>query len=141
MKGLSARSAADRPARRAPGRLVLTLIALLTFTIQGYVTQTHIHIPLLRGHGEFAASGLPSPGRIKTVAAQNRERDRTPERNDPAHCPLCQDILRAGTFFVPAAPILALPSLVAQIGSAVIAIEASIATASHFWHGRAPPHA
>ena len=62
-------------------RLVLAL-TLLAFAQAGYVTQTHIHPQALASRS----------------AAAETQHGKTPARDDPQHCPLCQEYLVAGAY-------------------------------------------
>lgn len=72
------------------GRHAITLLLLLAFALQSYVTQTHIH----------GISGTRAENCISKCAGQ------TPLSHSPfgdaATCPLCQAITDAGAFFAPA---------------------------------------
>ena len=113
-------------------RLAVTLLALITFTVQGYLVQTHLH-------------GLPqsvvalSDG--KQYASPLSQNDKSPADNDQASCPLCQDSLRAGNYVLPPVIVAVPPTLV--VAAILFAIVPSLAgrSVSHIWLGRGPPHA
>jgi hypothetical protein len=110
-------------------RLVLTVIALLAFTFQSYVAQTHFH---LVGQSVLAA-------KTATSDAKNTAPNKTGPA-DPSSCPVCQELLHSGSFVAPNA-LAALPPALA-VSSIAIRLEMAIAPqpVSHSWHGRAPPH-
>lgn len=110
-------------------RFALTVVALLAFTFQSYVVQTHIH---LVGRNVVALGMATSEARSKP--------EKFPANQDPSNCPLCQELLHSGNFVAPSA-IAALPPALA-ISTIVIRLETEIAPQpiSHSWHGRAPPH-
>jgi len=99
----------------------LTLFLLLSFTLQSYIAQTHFHRP-----------DAPS-------AASGHAPDRLPTKDDPANCPICQELLHSGQFVMPAAAALALPSASISIVAIVVAARPILRSASHSWQGRAPP--
>jgi hypothetical protein len=105
-------------------RRVVIALTLLAFAQQSYLTQTHIHVPpALAGE---ARSGFNGHGNA-------------PSRDDPAHCPLCQEILLAGAYVTPVA-IAILPPVLAVFLPAISRRELPfIDAASHDWRGRAPP--
>jgi hypothetical protein len=84
--------------RPSAGRMLLAAIMLLALTVQGYVTQTHIHPQ------DFAATGIV----LKTDGSAGQKN--IPANDDPARCPICQQIAQAGLFMAPAwlLPFLAL---------------------------------
>jgi hypothetical protein len=114
-------------------RLALTVVALLAFTFQSYVTQTHIHVA---GRTGIETSMLG--GDAKSSATHKT--DKFPANQDPSNCPICQEILHSGSFVTPSA-IAALPPALA-VSVVVVRLEAAIAhqPVSHSWRGRAPPH-
>lgn len=104
---------------------------LLAFVLQAYVTQTHIHIP----QGSAISHEVSAP-------AANTGHGKAPvDNDDPAHCPFCQDLLRAGTFVMPAAILVQLPQQSVSFVPVTIAVTRHVEAVSHDWHGRAPPHA
>jgi hypothetical protein len=104
-------------------RLVLTL-TLLAFAQASFLTQTHLHPPVLPS--SKATQGLSGHGKL-------------PQRDDPAHCPLCQEYVVAGAYLSPAAIVLPLPELTTFAVLHVVRALAHVASASHNWLGRAPP--
>jgi hypothetical protein len=128
-----------RRAGNSPARLAVTLLALLAFALQSYVTQTHIH------HASSAAFGLTfeSTAHPEDAAAKTpgHSQDKYPANEDPSNCPLCQEILHAGAFVAPATLALFAPAL--SVSVIAIAPETAIVVraVSHDWRGRAPPAA
>jgi hypothetical protein len=111
-------------------RLVLVYTALLAFALQGYVFQTHIH---------FTPSELAGlTGDVDTNTA-NGHHDKFPANDDPANCPICQEILHSGQFVTPAAQFLLPPSLAVSTIAVVDQALPHILAPSHSWRGRAPP--
>lgn len=108
---------------------VIVWIVLLAFTLQSFITQTHIH-GLSGGSGSAAtvkvlASGSP-PGKA-------------PKQDSPADCPFCQAITHAGAFSAPSAPSLILPVQLAEIAAPPFLIAVTGIAPSHPWQSRAPP--
>lgn len=97
-------------------RLWLTLLALLTFTVQTYVTQTHIHTTP-------AAAGKQTPGKL----------------DDQASCAVCQAALHGGHYLTPTAS--GFVPLVLSAYGAFVATEIAIRVeaVSHSWQSRGPP--
>lgn len=112
-------------------RFVVTFFALLAFSLQSYVTQTHIHLAPDR----FASYGA------EKSESQKRLPDRFPANGDPSNCPICQEVLHSGQFITPAAAALLPPSLVASIVPVAAQIAVVARAASHAWRSRAPPKA
>jgi hypothetical protein len=106
---------------------LLVVFTIAAFAQQSYLTQTHVHVPpALAGAGRSSVLGEAGDGK-------------TPSRDDPAHCPLCQEIVIAGAYLMPVA-IVILPPLIRAFRIELPARDLPfIATASHSWHGRAPP--
>jgi hypothetical protein len=101
-------------------RLWLTLLALFAFTLQAYVTQSHVHAA--------AVATKQLPGKV-------------PAGDDQANCPLCQATLHAGYYVTPSA-VAFVPPVLAVYGVFVATkVAAAIQTVSHGWNSRAPPQA
>ncbi len=107
-------------------------LALILFAFQNYVTQTHIHL-LWQG----------APGvQVQAMGAQAQQSPAPSKKapaDDPANCPICQDVLLAGHFTAPAVIPVLPPALIVAALQPVQLATIAIATASHSWHGRAPP--
>ena len=114
-------------------RLILTFLALFAFTVQSYVTQTHLHVP---GH-----AGVTAFFDFVQIEKADTHDGKAPQNLDQANCPLCQQSGIAGNFVVPAVLLLVLPAY-AALGFVVFSEPiAHILTPSHNWQGRAPPEA
>jgi hypothetical protein len=107
------------------GRLAVTMLMLVAFVFQNYVTQTHIHLTPAMA----AAIGAPA------------EHEKYPAKGDPSNCPICQEIAHAGAFVTPSTAPLLLPTF--NVSTIALVVEAPIVihALSHNWQGRAPPHA
>lgn len=103
-------------------RQVVLLFALAAFAQANYLTQTHVHLPAVAA---AATSEIPH--------------DKSPQNDDPAHCPLCQEYLLAGAWVIPAPVVLPLPVTAAFHYFSFRRSIPFVAAASHDWHGRAPP--
>jgi hypothetical protein len=102
---------------------------LLAFTLQSFITQTHIH-------GAFASTG--GAGVVKTLANMPSHNTKTPA-DSPADCPFCQAIMHAGAFFAPSAPTLVQSFTWAEMVAPSVVAGAFDNFSSHPWHSRAPP--
>ena len=111
-----------------PGRFLLLLAALLAFSWQSFVVQTHRH----DGVGIASAAGPSTAG-----AAQVRAAKAPADRSD--HCPICREIAQAGHCIAPTGVALHIPAI------SVLALVSTVASAfrlghrSHGWLSRAPP--
>jgi hypothetical protein len=111
--------------RQPAWRQFLLALTVLALVAQGYTTQTHIH-------------GL-SPDSVASQASHAPGHDRYPLNDDPARCPVCQQIVHASQFVAPAwlTP-FPLVLAVSTIEIADIALPHFNAV-SHSWRGRGPP--
>jgi hypothetical protein len=106
---------------------MLVSVLLLALVVQGFVTQTHLHWQKVSPSSSTAAANhLPGP-------------DKSPRNEDPANCPICEQIIHAGQFVAPAwlNPFL----LVLAISTIeIVNITApGFDAVSHSWRGRGPP--
>lgn len=115
-------------------RQAIASLALVFFAFQSFLTQTHIHL-LWQGAPSAYAQPLASAFDARPAPAQNR----LPPADNPATCPICQDMLVAGHFTAPGAIALVMPQQIAAYIAITAAIPAFAATISHHWRGRAPP--
>jgi hypothetical protein len=121
-------------ASRAPSfaRLAFGFLLLLGFTLQSYVTQTHIHV------GNFAVTaGFVT----QNTTGANGPAKSNPFDNEATNCLFCQEMLHAGQFITPGAPILALPVETVSIVPVRLALPLFVGAIAHGWQSRAPPHA
>jgi hypothetical protein len=107
-------------------RLAAVMLALVTFAVQSYVTQTHIHYDMLGPAGITTAAPVAPAGKL-------------PFKETPANCPICQEIAMAGHYVTPGAVALVLPAQSVSIVPIEIAVDLIVEAVSHDWHGRAPP--
>jgi len=108
-------------------RRFVCLIALLAFTFQGYLVQTHIH-GLPQSLAAAAGVSVSAPGDTNAPF-------------DADHCLICQEFLHAGTYVTPAAAAVLPPTAVVAIIAFVFTPLAPARSPSHIWKGRAPPRA
>ena len=121
---------------RSGRRLALVWFALTAFALQSFVTQTHIHFAQNSAGIVFDAKAMNSG---KQANAPAQPRDNYPAKEDPANCPICQEIMHAGQYVMPVAVGLALPVQSVSVATLELAAPEFLSTASHSWQGRAPP--
>jgi len=132
----------SRLRRVSSWRQVLPMLMLVAFALQSYVTQTHIHFA-----GHVVTGGFTFPGEgSKTVKAlgtaqDQDDHDKYPPGDDPANCPICQEILYAGHYVAPAAVAVLLPMLAIRTIARVDAELPFVSSVSHIWQVRGPPRA
>jgi hypothetical protein len=85
--------------RRGIGWHAITLLLLLAFAFQSYLTQTHIH----------GSAGTPSQACVSKCVVHT-SLPHSPF-GDAAVCPLCQAIVHAGAFSAPATLAAVVPHL------------------------------
>ena len=133
---MKAKLRAAGSSRLALSRFVM-LVTLIAFSVQTYLTQTHIHI----------ASESRSALTLETVADMTKAltgapaapKDKYPPNEDPANCPLCQELIHSGQFVTPAAAAILLPSLSVSVIDLVASVPTLTRAVTHIWRGRAPP--
>jgi len=114
--------------RQTKVRFIIALIALLSFTVQTYVVQTHIHSPITVGN--LAVGSLGASANHKAP---------TGDKDNPDDCPICQAFAMAGSFVTPALIILALGMSFID-ASPFVALRASTGPLlTRNWQSRAPP--
>jgi hypothetical protein len=119
-------------------RVFVATLALIAFAFQGYISQTHVHVQL----AGLAVSNVAAVKHSASDAACSQHApDKTPAREDPMKCPLCQVVGYAGHFVTPsAAASLLLPRTAISILPLAIALLSPRESPSHIWQGRGPPH-
>jgi hypothetical protein len=120
-------------------------LAFLAVLVQGFVVQTHIHIPQGAGKAQtvslitLAAAAFADKPHAAGDTCADTPRDKYPINGDPLNCPLCQETVHCGEYVQSAAAAATLPPS-ANIHFVVFAETLPLAfRASHFWRGRAPP--
>jgi hypothetical protein len=119
-------------------RLAITLFVALTFVLQGYATQTHVHFSADRDTYVNISDGSIAKA-TKALPSQKGDHGKLPSKDDPANCPLCQQILVAGAFVSPTTVAVLLPTLLPLPAPIVFAASNLFRSISHSWRGRAPP--
>jgi hypothetical protein len=114
----------QRAAANGALRTLLNLVVLLTFTLQAFLVQTHLHnLPVsLETSGMVTASAPASKAPL-----------------DIDKCFLCQEYVHGGTYLTPAAAAVLPPSAVVSLLPRVLETVAAARPLSHNWMGRAPP--
>jgi len=121
-------------ARNCPMRLAVTLFVALTFVLQGFATQTHVHFSTDRDvNVNFSDGNIAKV--TKALPSQKGDHGKLP----PKDCPLCQQILIAGAFVSPTIVAMLLPTQVPLPAPIVFVRSNLFRLTSHSWHGRAPP--
>jgi hypothetical protein len=123
MKAAAARFVKNRH-RRLSWRSIAWIL-LVAFTLQSFITQTHIH----------STGGIAI---VKTLA-KAPSHNKLPAENGTTDCPLCQAITHAGAFFTPTAPTLLLSVTGTDIVAVFVVVGAIDNISTHYWHSRAPP--
>lgn len=106
-------------------RRLLVAFLLLTLVAQGYVSQTHLH-------GLF-------PDTAASQANHAPGNDKYPLNDDPARCPVCQQIVHGSQFVAPA---WLTPFLLVLAISTIEIVDIALPhfnAVSHSWRGRGPP--
>jgi hypothetical protein len=113
----------------------LTGLMLLTFLLQSYATQTHIHF--LR---EVTAASVvqPDAGALNKNVQGHKKNNPVPE--NPDTCPLCQ-LLYGGQYVAPNAIVFFLPMAAVSTIEITLGVLPHYDAVSHSWRGRAPPQA
>jgi hypothetical protein len=126
--------------RPSLARAVFAFFLLCAFGLQSYVTQTHIHISATSDARTTA--GFEKPGKLavaKLDSAHKQNKQGVPSKDDPANCPICQQMAVAGAFVTPAASVLALPTIAGSFAPPSGEVHLAASQSSHNWQGRAPP--
>ena len=131
MKRKPARSKAVTP-RETTARVIISLLVMLAFGLQSYITQTHIHLK---------PDTFSSYSKLSHETGKENPSDKFPANGDPANCPICQEIAHAGQFVTPSAAVLLLPTAAISIVALATEIIVVPLRASHTWRSRAPPRA
>jgi len=122
-----------QPAKVQRWRRTIAAVAALAFLFQGYIVQTHIHSP---ASSLRLASIARSADATHSVQSTGQKGDA--DKDDPAHCPFCQELLHAGSYVTPIATIALIPPEHYRPAER-IAGSLAVQSVSHAWRGRAPP--
>jgi len=117
-------------------RRAFAYLVLVTFVLQGFVTQSHMHFG---APAQKAAAGThQSASGAVLGATQKSPGQQSPGGRDDGNCPICHAASIAGAAFASAAPMLRIPSLsslVPYVDERSILVERFTAA----WRSRAPP--
>ncbi|HEY3637002.1 MAG TPA: hypothetical protein VGK90_02535 [Rhizomicrobium sp.] len=127
MRKAAIRSAGIR--HRTQGWRVVTWVVLLAFTLQSFVTQTHIHWTPQASAATTVAKLVQNP--VSPI--------KSPFEKDTSACPFCQAIVHAGAFFASGAPLLVLPAAWTDYVIPLLIAPMAGAPDAHSWRSRAPP--
>ena len=108
---------------------IFTLVLALAFTLQSFVTQTHIH--------GIATGGETAIVKVLKGPAPNP----SPLDSSDNACAFCQAVAHSGAFFAPAAPVLLLPAFSTAPALLPVAVSVAGGVIAHSWQSRAPPKA
>jgi len=123
-------------------RIPILALAIIALAVQMMVVQIHIHVPQAgRIAGTSFISLAADNADIASGQSSNTPRDKYPVKEDPANCPLCQEVAHSGQFVHSAAILVSLPFSVTV--HFIVFTEAVISqpAITHIWQGRAPPQA
>jgi hypothetical protein len=108
-------------------RSLVCLIVLVTFALQSFLVQTHIHnlmpISTMSGSVELSAS------------------HQTKAPLDADKCLLCQEYTHSGVYVMPAVAAALPPTVAVSLLPRLVAPFVLARLVSHNWMGRAPPRA
>ena len=79
-----------------------------------------------------------TPG-VTLAVEKGQSPDKLPPANDPANCPICQELLHAGAFVAPTAVTFQVATIATVIDFVFAQIFATTQTYAHGWKSRAPP--
>lgn len=115
--------------RRFSGWRHVTWLLVLAFSLQSYITQTHIH---------FTPHTIDHVAGGKLVA-NTPAHNKSPADDGTGACPFCQAVANASAFFAPTAPLILPPVSWVEAVSLPIRAGTIGGPTAHSWHSRAPP--
>lgn len=107
------------------------LLALLAFSWQSFIVETHLHASK---SGPVAASAGHADAH-----AHARAKTGQPPSDLPDSCPLCQEQASAGDYLLPTAIAFPAPEAGAVWFAATPTLALALHQRSHAWRSRAPP--
>jgi hypothetical protein len=119
----------DLPGMRTRARWLVLLAALLSFSWQSIVAETHVHSP-----AEFASSSFIAKQSAHGAPAQRR----TPS-DSPASCPICRELAHAHHYLPPAPIVFSAPGPAISPVLSAASIASALPRRWHGWRSRAPP--
>ena len=109
--------------RTSSGWRFVVCLLLVAFTLQSYITQTHIH--------------NTTPAAITKVSTHSN--GKTPLNDNPVDCPFCQAVAHDGPFHLPPAPLLILSIAFVELAPLALRLDRPSKAGAHIWRSRAPP--
>ena len=110
--------------KRSSGWRLIAGLILIAFSLQSWVTQTHIH------------SATPAA----VVKIFHHSQGKAPLDDNPMDCPFCQAVAHDGPFFLPTVPLLILSIAFVELAAPSMRFHRPSEAAAHIWQSRAPPH-
>jgi hypothetical protein len=108
---------------RSSGWRFIACLILIAFTLQSYITQTHVH--------------NATPAAVAKIFTHSH--GKAPADDNPVDCPFCQAVAHDGPFFLPTLPVLVLSvAFIELVAPGLRFLRVSEAPA-HIWQSRAPP--
>lgn len=123
----------------------LALVLLLASALQSYITQTHIHAQTFSSLGGYTAEQTDTQTTALNSGALEIAGQLTPAQKqnpleEPATCPIYNEMLCSGHYLAPAT---GTPVLERDVASRIVFsytdLTAEKARLSYGWQGRAPP--
>jgi len=108
---------------RSSGWRFIACLILVAFTLQSYITQTHIH--------------NAAPAAIAKIVSQAPSK--APIDDNPMDCPFCQAVAHDGPFFLPTVPLVILSIEFVELAAPALRFHRSWEAPAHIWQSRAPP--
>ena len=110
-------------------RFLMTFVLFVSFFVQSFIAQTHIHQP---------PAGAVAVGHA-TAANTSGDRHHNPGDEDPLHCPFCQAVAASGSFLTPVLILLPIPTYSFVVEKLASHRPSAVSPPPHDWHGRGPP--
>ena len=108
---------------RTSGWRAIAFLILIAFTLQSFITQTHIH--------------NATPASVAKIFSQSH--GKVPLDDNPMDCPFCQAVAHDGALSVPSAPVLLFSAGFLELAAPALRLRWADATLTHGWQSRAPP--
>ena len=134
--------------KRTFSHILFSLAALLALFIQTLVVQPHIHVARAANTLSVVLVGAVD-GKSNTASANIAKfakstalpHDKFPINEDPANCPLCQEIVHSGPLIQAVAVFEELPVSPYAVSRFSAEVLPPRIAPSYAWQGRAPPKA
>ena len=108
---------------RSSGWRFIACLILISFTLQSYITQTHIH--------------NTAPAAVAKIVSHAPSK--APIDDNPMDCPFCQAVAHDGPFFLPTVPLVILSIEFVELAAPALRFHRSWEAPAHIWQSRAPP--